>query len=183
MDLSKVSVNSSAGFVANTLKPICGVQLNNITKSVSSQAYVGVDSVSAGQPVTLKNKSEVGGNVLNISAVSTAVANLNGFALQSANELVDLGSEVGVAVKGQIIRVGTFGSGIEVYLPCDATLQDVTLDSGVTYDFTNKVLKKAGTSDTAISVTILGGVVDGQVVDVTGGVAKLKDTKAICVRL
>lgn len=181
MDLSKVSVASGGGFVANTMKPLCGVQLNNITKSVSSQALVAIDSVTAGQPVTLNNKSDVAGNVLKISAISTATANVNGFALHSTNELVDLGSEVGVAVKGQIISVATFGSGIEVYLPCDASLQNVALGTDIEYDFATKCLKK-GTAP-ALPITILGGVVDAQVIEVTGGVASVKDTKAIRVRL
>lgn len=180
MDLSKVSVNSGANFVSSTMKPLCGVQLNNITKNVSSQALVGDNlNLYAGAPVTLKNKSDIAGNVLKITALATAGANVNGFVLKSTNEVVDLGNEAGAPVKGQIISVATFGSGIEVYLPCDATLQDVTLGTGV--KLANGVLVKSDTP--SLPITILGGVIDAQKIENNAGVVSIKDTKAIRVRL
>lgn len=181
MDLSKVSVNSGANFVSSTMKPLCGVQLNNVTKNVSSQALVGADGLNlyAGAPVTLKNKSDIAGNVLKITALATADANVNGFVLKSTNEVVDLGNEAGAPVKGQIISVATFGSGIEVYLPCDATLQDVTLGTGV--KLANGVLVKSDTP--SLPITILGGVIDAQKIENNAGVVSIKDTKAIRVRL
>lgn len=182
MDLSKVSVNSGANFVSSTMKPLCGVQLNNITKNVSSQALVGADNLNlyAGAPVTLNNKSDIAGNVLKITALATAKAGIDGFVLKSTNEVVDLGSEVGAPVKGQIVSVATFGSGIEVYLPCDATLQNVTLSTKAKWD-NGKLVK--GDDATALPITILGGVIDAQTIKNNAGAVSIQDTKAIRVRL
>lgn len=185
MDLSKVTVNSGANFVSSTMKPLCGVQLNNVTKNVSSQALVSADNLNlyAGAPVTLNNKSDIAGNVLKITALATAKAGIDGFLLKSTNEVVDLGSEVGVPVKGQIVSVATLGSGIEVYLPCDATLQDVTISTAVKWD-SGKLVKDATANGTDnLPITILGGVVDAQKIENNAGVVSIKDTKAIRVRL
>lgn len=185
MDLSKVSTNSSANFVSSTIKPLCGVQLNNVTKNVSTQAVVSADSIYlyAGAPVTLKNKSNINGNVLSISAVATSKDTLDGFVLKSTNEVVDLGAEIGVPVKGQIVSVATLGCGIEVYLPCDSTLQDVAISSKVKWDTTSNCLVSDTAGTDALPITILGGVIDAQTITNTSGVAGIKDTKAIRVRL
>lgn len=182
MNLSKVTIGSGAGFVANTMKPLCGVQLNNITKNVSSQAVVGSGlELYAGCPVSLKNKSDVNGNVLKISAVGTDKSTIHGFLLKSTNEVVEIGSDVGAVVEGQIASVALFGSGIEVYLPCDATLQDVDTTTKMKWNDGKLVKDDAGTD--ALPLTIAGGVIDAQKISNTAGVVSIADTKAIRVRL
>ena len=197
LNFNQVGTYNGKFLSPNSALPICGVVLFDMYKNNLQQVYnnVSTQPLTWGMPVTIKtqqttNSTNAGKafnpNVLVATAISTENNNLNGFVVKSVTDILLPQDEAPASRQSQISYVATFGSGIELYLPCDQTLMNVetsAIDKNNTfdYDFTNFNLK----AGTAFSITLKSNVVDGIVTyyDSTTQSVKIKNTKCIKVRL
>lgn len=175
---------------ATSFKPICGHFLRDAYVNKLVQAVVKPDILLPAQPIIVKNSSTtIGSNVLTIESLATTDAAMSGFSLASPGDFLFPGDQAPAARKGQITYIALFGSGIELYLPCDSTVNNIEIQEttgfNITYDFTDNVLKKAADSTNNIPVKLLSSVVDGVTfeLDTTSNNVKIKDTKCIKVQL
>ena len=197
LNFNQVGTYNGKFLSPNSALPICGVVLFDMYKNNLQQVYnnVSTQPLTWGMPVTIKtqqttNSTNAGKafnpNVLVATAISTENNNLNGFVVKSVTDILLPQDEAPASRQSQISYVATFGSGIELYLPCDQTLMNVetsAIDKNNTfdYDFTNFNLK----AGTAFSITLKSNVVDGLVTyyDSSTQSVKIKNTKCIKVRL
>ena len=197
LNFNQVGTYNGKFLSPNSALPICGVVLFDMYKNNLQQVYnnVSTQPLTWGLPVTIKtqqttNSTNAGKafnpNVLVATAISTENNNLNGFVVKSVTDILLPQDEAPASRQSQISYVATFGSGIELYLPCDQTLMNVetsAIDKNNTfdYDFTNFNLK----AGTAFSITLKSNVVDGLVTyyDSSTQSVKIKNTKCIKVRL
>lgn len=181
----------------NSALPICGVVLFDMYKNNLQQVYNNVNTqpLTWGLPVTIKtqqttNPANAGKafnpNVLVLEAIANSNNSLNGFVVKSVTDILMPQDEAPASRQSQISYVATFGSGIELYLPCDQTLMNVetsAIDKNniFDYNFTDYTLK----SGTAFSITLKSNVVDGIVTyyDSSTQSVKIKNTKCVKVRL
>ena len=197
LNFNQVGTYNGKFLSPNSALPICGVVLFDMYKNNLQQVYnnVSTQPLTWGMPVTIKtqqttNPANAGKafnpNVLVATAISTENNNLNGFVVKSVTDILLPQDEAPASRQSQISYVATFGSGIELYLPCDQTLMNVetsAIDKNNTfdYDFTNFNLK----AGTAFSITLKSNVVDGVVTyyDSSTQSVKIKNTKCVKVRL
>lgn len=172
----------------NSAKPICGIFLRELFRGNLYQAKVNTDTlVFPGVPVTIKNTNvdtnagvQMNPNVLSITAVATADAEVSGFLLESPTDVMQWGEVAAHALKTQVVNVALIGSGVELYLPADAGLADIQLGvNNLVWDFGNKCVK-AGANG---YITGLSPVVDGVAFAEDSGSVIFKDVKVIKVKL
>lgn len=178
------SINNS--FVgASSFKPIAGQVLRNMYLFQVNQAKVatGANLVPA-MPVKITN--EFGGNPneglapnVFLATNITAITDISGFVVESPTDVLEIGGSVPKPQEGQVIQIALLGSGIEIYLPCDNTLQNVNVNSKAVWDTTSNKLKLSDDGN----ISIVSGVVDGITYQVDGNFAKTIDSKVIKVRL
>lgn len=179
--------NANGGFVgSSSFKPIAGQVLRNIYSFKLNQAKVAdAANLVAGQPVKLTNANGgVAGaglspNVL-LAENITEATDISGFVIESPSDVVEIGGKVPKPQAGQVVSVALLGSGVEIYLPCDDSLQNVNINSKASWDKDIGKLKK----DPAGTISILGGVVDGIVYSaIDASLAETKASKVVKVRL
>ena len=175
-----------------TAKPIAGVCTMTAYSRPLNQAKVLSDNLMQGFAVELKNPSlakeannnndGLSGNVFTADKATTVV---NGFIVNSPNDILLDGDSFPRFLKNQVVRVATIGSGASVYLPADASLGDVTLDTELAWDTANNVVAKKGAGVDLPGVRLGGQLVNGLVpeYDATNNVAKSKDSLVVRVIL
>lgn len=178
-------------FLGNSsAKPIAGIVTRILREYGLQEAKMPNEVIAAGSPVKLTNTvdstnthagKKLNPNVLSI-AKATKSADVCGFLVANQTDYQGFDEEAPRAVEGQIVDVAEIGSNIEMYLPCDATLANVPLNTKVDWDFANGLLKKAET-DASINISILSPVVDGVTYYVDGTSVKMKASKVVKVKL
>lgn len=177
----------------STAKPIAGTCTKTAYSRPLNQAKLTVDNLMQGSAVELKNTSlaketnsnndGLSGNVFTATTATTVV---NGFIVNSPNDILLDGDTFPRFLKNQISRVALIGSGATVYLPADSGLADVTLDTELAWDTTKNVVcaKATGKLDLP-GVRLEGQLVNGLVpeYDATNNVAKSKDALVVRVVL
>lgn len=179
--------NGKSFLGSHSQRPICGVFLRDLYKGSLSQAKVGAGlNVYPGCPVQIKNqtnttrvaKSGLNPNVLLITALASGTAAVSGFVLESPTDVLQFGEVAPSAVEGQVVNVALLGSGVELYLPCNDTALNISMETKLVWDFTTKgLIVGAGT------ITPLGPVIDGVKYVETSGAISYAETKCIRVRL
>lgn len=176
----------------STAKPIAGTCTKTAYSRPLNQAKLTVDNLMQGSPVELKNTSlaketnsnndGLSGNVFTANKAKTVV---NGFIVNSPNDILLDGDTFPRFLKNQVARVALLGSGATVYLPADTSLNDVTLDTELAWDTTKNVVTKKGTGIDLPGVRLEGQLVNGCVpeYDATNNVAKSKDALVVRVVL
>ena len=183
LDINKVENfnNSFVGF--SSQKPICGHFLNDMFKHNISQAKVNTQEVIyPGIPVQIKNydSSQLNNlNVLNITKKAENANELDAFILSSPTDVVLFGNQVALPLYTQIINVALIGSGVELYLPADASLADVSVSSKLLWDFTTQTLKVLDLG----YITLLSPIVDGIRYIEKDGKVIYENTKCVKVRI
>ena len=197
LNFNQVGTYNGKFLSPNSALPICGVVLFDMYKNNLQQVYNNVTTqpLTWGMPVTIKtqqttNPNNAGKafnpNVLVLASISTADNNLNGFVVKSVTDILMSQDEAPASRHSQISYVATFGSGVELYLPCDTTLMNVetsAINKNNTFDYNFISYElKAGT---AFSITLKSNVVDGVVTyyDTISQSVKIKNTKCVKVRL
>lgn len=191
LEINKVGNYNGKSFLgSNSARPICGHFLRDLYRGEISQAKVVTDDiVFSGCPVEIKNENITAGtsnagkgmnpNVLSVTKKATQDSEVSGFVLESPTDILQFGEEAARPLKNQVTNVALIGSGVEVYLPADAALVGIAMNSKLKWDFTDNVLKV----DPAGSITPLGPVVDGVKYVEDGGSVSFADTKVIRVKL
>lgn len=190
LDINKVGNYNGKSFIGNSsAKPIVGVPLRGIyTFDLSQGKLTDDDIILPGEPVKAVNKSSdatgagkaLNPNVLALSKPTAAgTDNISGFLLANETDVIDFGQDAPRAYKGQIVNVALLGSRTEVYLPVDAAVANVNVNSKLLWDFARGNLKKDDTG----TIELLGPVVDGVKFKNTGGVISYEACKVAKVRL
>lgn len=117
-----------------------------------------------------------------ITQLATQVEEISGFVLRSATDIILEGQTAPALISGYTYNIGLIGSGIETWLPCDTSLQNVSLQQALTWDFTTQVLKK-NTSGTALNIKLLSAVTQGVAVKFTTNVPSFYITTVVKVQL
>lgn len=175
----------------STSKPIAGTCTKTAYSRPLNQAKISEDNLIQGDAVQLKNTSlakETNSNndglSGNVFSALKATNKINGFIVNSPNDILLDGDTFPRFLKNQIVRVATIGSGATVYLPADTSLANVTLDQELQWDINNKKLVTTG-GVALTGVRLAGQVVNGLVpeYDATNNVAKSKDALVVRVIL
>jgi hypothetical protein len=156
----------------------------------------GSGQAVAGDPITIMN--QVGATtdteaIENFNAVcgeitakATTIANLDGFLLQSPQDIIPAVGGEARPMAGFLTMAALLGSGAELYLPADTSLNDVNYNTRVTWDFSAKNLRKAvvGT-DQALPIRLKSALVKAkQLVYSSGtGLSAWTDCTAVLVAL
>lgn len=199
MDLfGKTTFNGKYG--SNSAKPIAGVATNSAYKRTLSQAVIAAD-IAVGQPCAISVGSTTSSvnagkgfapNVLQAKAVTgtSSGSNIAGFIVSSPTDVLDDGDEFAIPRAGQVAFVAQFGSGTEMYLPCDATAfanKALGVTNAVAWDVTNNKLVASGTASATLinisNIAILSQVVDGVVATLSNGKVTVADASVIKVRI
>lgn len=178
--------------------PLVGVLLNKFDnfQNLSQFKYNSATQVVAGDPIIVKNQIGLTANtnaIESFNAVtgeitdkSTTIQNLDGFLLQSPQDVVPLGGGEAFPVAGFLSYAALVGSGAELYLPAAADLAGVDFNTRVTWDFNNNCLRKAvvGT-DVVIPARIKSARVSAKQLtyDAGTGLASWGDCYAVLVAL
>lgn len=191
LEINKVGNYSGKGFLgSNSAKPICGHFLRDLFRGELSQAKVTTtDIVYPGCPVEVKNTAIGAGgtaagkglnpNVLSITKKATVATEMVGFVLESPTDILQFGEQAARPLQNQITNIALLGSRVEVYLPADAGLASISLNSKLTWDFDNNCLKV----DANGVIEPLGPIVDGVAYKEDNGSVIFQDVKCIRVRL
>lgn len=181
--------NANGGFLgSSSARPIAGHIARNMFIFRLNQAKVA-DGANLAPALPAKLTNANGGkagaglspNVL-LAENATSADDISGFVVASPNDVLEIGGGVPKPQEGQVTFVALIGSGIEMYLPCDDTLQNVNVNTKAKWDTTNNKLTKATDGDAGV-VSILGGVVDGVTYKISGDFANTVDSKVILVKL
>lgn len=106
---------------------------------------------------------------------------ISGFTCFCPNAVLQEGDVFPSYLTGQLIFVAMLNSGASMYLPCDNSVSNMTVNASIYWDFDSKVIKKLPTTGAAGIIPNLGNArIDGQVVDgilgyMDNGVMKVKD--------
>lgn len=189
MALNPVSVDNYNGlsFIGGSSnKPIAGIATNIERHTVSQARLTATDIIPAGSPVKVSNNASTAsgaGKQLNPNVLkaekATAAADVSGFLLVNETDILQMGEKAPRAYNGQLVNVALLGSLTELYLPCDTTVQNISLASKVAWDFASGVLKV----DTAGTIQVIGPVVDGVKFKVNGDSCEYEACKVVKVRL
>lgn len=166
----------------NSAKPICGVVIKTSGERNLTEAKISAQAVAC-SPLKISFNgaaTNAGTGLAPYTAEATPNAQApNGFLIDSPTFVQETGHEAPQAQAKQIVYTALFGSGVEVYLPCDNTLSNWDGAAAIGWDDTNKCLKVGATP--TIPVKIRSRVVNGIKTKNDSGVIKYADTP--CVRV
>lgn len=158
--------NGKSFLGSSSAKPIVGKVLRSIYRGNTTQGKLSITSGFAyqGLPVKALNtnlSSTAAGaglspNVLSLT-VATADADVSGFLVENPTDVLEHGKTAPSAQDGQIVSVALLGSGVELYLPVNANVANVNVNSKLAWNFTNGNLEVSATG----TIDLLGPVVDG----------------------
>ena len=148
-DLSANTLQAKIGALEpNTLLPCTPVVIKNDNTKAN-----GTDNMTGFNPKTF---------VIN-KAVAASSDVIDGFILESPQNMVDNSGNGGLPLPHGIVPIGKIGSGIQVFLPCNANLVGVALSTVLYWDPTNNELTTSNTSTCALTgVQLLSSVVNGK---------------------
>lgn len=134
-----------------------------------------------GQPVVLSNATVQDPHVPTITGIPASDATIAGFILRSVTDIAFAGNTAPMCIEGYAYSVALIGSGVETYLPCNNSLANVPLTSGVTWDFATRQLKVS--AQASLPIRILTAPVIGIVVDYSVATPTYKQDLVIKVQL
>lgn len=177
---------------SSSAKPICGKFLSDFYKLSLQQAILNIDdTVAPGIAVNIKNTAHSGTpagaglnpNVLTISSVANTTEAFEGFLLASETDVLLDGDKAAHPVKGQIVNVAVLGSGIELYVPCDASVGGKDITTAVYWDVANNQLTTTADGNVLLDVTMLSPVIDGVKFVMNNGACEYANTKCVRIKL
>lgn len=191
--------NYNGQFIGNSsAKPICGQFVRSFQNGNQiTQARIDAVEVVPGMPVCVKTNANAGlkadkglnPNVNYIvgkgSSAGTEANNnvITGFLLESPTDLLLESDSVSAPVEGQIVDVALLGSGVQVYLPVNATdvAGGLLTTQKLAWDDASNALKKSANGN----ISIVGPVVDGvrYVFDNATKSAKFADCKCVLAKI
>lgn len=200
MGRASIELLTNAFYGSETATPFCGTIINKRAAMDSVKQALISTSLSdkdllAGAPITITNvvtdsgTSQAAGmnaDTFELSSVPDAQGEVDGFLLTSFNDIKDEDGGVPYAHTGLLYNIGTFGSGIETWLPADSALDGVSITTPVYWDFTNGYLTAVtdDTTQTELPLHMISAVVDGLYLAAdTDTLIQWTDVKCVRVRL
>jgi len=180
--------------------PLVGVLLNKYENFSNLDQFLyniaeGSGQAVAGDPVTIVNQvgssdtvSIEGMNAVcgTITQKSDAIANLDGFLLQSPQDVVPAKGGEARPVSGLLSMAALLGSGAELYLPADSSLADIDYNTRITWDFSAKNLRRSVVhTDIALPIRLKSALVAAKqlVYNNSTGLTAWTDCTAVMVEL
>lgn len=123
---------------------------------------------------------------LQITGIATTVADIGGFLLKGQTDVALFDGSVAYPQTGMMNEIGLFGSGIITFLACDTSLSNVPVNTLVTWDATNLVLKATtATAGDALPIDLIGARVEAAVLakNTVSGLIEWTNGFAVKVRL
>ena len=157
---------------------LCGFPQNQYNPAASTlQAKIGAlepNTLLPCTPVVIKNDNTEPNGTGNMTGFNpktfviekAAASNsdvIDGFILESPQNIVDSSGNAGLPLSHGIVPIAKIGSGVEVFLPCNANLVGVALSTALYWDPTNNELTASNTSTCALTgVQLLSSVINGK---------------------
>lgn len=178
IDYNKVSTtfNGLSFIGAYSQRPICGALAghNRNTLAVAKLApTTATDKILPAYAVQLDSNSAISANtnagvglnpnVFTAKKLDVTTGTLSGFLLVNEKDVLEHGDVAAYARYGQIVNVATLGSMAEIYLPCDNTIQGLSVGATLYWDATANLVKGAETI--GVTAEIKGAILLSQVVD------------------
>lgn len=160
------STTLMAQFQKSTSRPIAGTCVATAFTNPLQQAKMSDVCTLQGSAVELKNDtlSPSGNNGMglagNVLTATKATTKINGFVVDCASTMSCDTNDFPRLCKNQVGYVALIGSGAKVYLPADASLQGVGVDTELKWDATNNCLSTT-TGVALTGVKIVSQVVNG----------------------
>lgn len=159
------STTLTGQFQRNTSRPIAGTCVATAFTNPLQQAKTGEECLLQGTAVVLTNDSlspsgnngmGLAGNVLTATKATTTI---NGFIVDCASTMSCDTNDFPRLCRNQVGYVALIGSGAKIYLPADASLQGVGVDTALKWDATNNCVSTTGID--LPNVTLVSQVVNG----------------------
>lgn len=174
---------------SNSSKPIVGHLFRDAFRGNVSQGKVATDDILyPGAVVAISNKlnstaanagRDLNPNVFQITKLATAAAEAHAIVLVSPTDVLDFGEEAPRPRKNQIISIALIGSGVELYLPVDNSVDNAAGNAKLAYDFAAKLFKVDG----AGQISILSSATDGLKYEVKAGATSVTFANSKVVRV
>lgn len=166
-----------------------GYDISNLTQVMNN----GADkALVAGIPCAIANQAAnttfpiAGTNPSNLVAtVATTTGDISGVILAGQTDIASRSGGAPYAQNGEICNVGTFGSGIEVFVKANANTANININTTVYWDLTNGELTTVApaTNPVAFAGKVIGGLVDAVSLQTVSGLVQWTACKALKVRL
>lgn len=160
------STQLTGQFQKNTSRPIAGTCVYSAFTNPLQQAKMSDTCTLQGWAVALTNETlspnsnngmGLAGNVLTATKATTTI---NGFIVDCTSTMSCDTNDFPRLCRNQVGYVALIGSGAKIYLPADASLQNVSVDTALKWDTANNCLST--TTGVALSgVSIISQVVNG----------------------
>lgn len=160
------STTLTGQFQRNTSRPIAGTCVATAFTNPLQQAKNGEECLLQGWAVELTNDSlsPSGNNGMglagNVLTAKKATSTINGFIVDCASTMSCDTNDFPRLCKNQVGYVALIGSGAKIYLPADASLQGVGVDTALKWDAANNCLSTT-TGVALTGVSIVSQVVNG----------------------
>lgn len=178
---------------------LCGFSQNQYNVSATTlQAKIGAlepSKLLPCTPVIINNDNTEANGTGNMTGfnpktfvISKAAASasdvIDGFILESPQNIVDSSGNAGLPLEHGVVPIAKIGSGIEVFLPCNANLVNVSLSTALYWDTTNKEITTVNTGTCALTgVKLLSSVVNGKRRKLNTNTVEWEDCTCVLVKL
>ena len=178
---------------------LCGFPQNQYNPAASTlQAKIGdlePNTLLPCTPVVIKNDNTEANGTGNMTGFNpktfviekAAASNsdvIDGFILESAQNIVDNAGNAGLPLSHGIVPIAKIGSGVEVFLPCNANLVGVALSTALYWDPSNNELTTSASSTCALTgVQLLSSVVNGRKRKLNVDTVEWEDCTCVLVKL
>lgn len=184
------STTLTGQFQRNTSRPIAGTCVATAFTNPLQQAKNGEECLLQGWAVELTNDSlnPSGNNGMglagNVLTAKKATSTINGFIVDCPSTMSCDANDFPRLCKNQVGYVALLGSGAKIYLPADASLQGVGVDTALKWDATNNCVSATGIDlpNVALVSQVVNGVAGRAKADATN-VSESYETLVVKVRL
>ena len=187
------------GFSAATGTALCGFPQNQYNPASDTlQAKIGElepNTLLPCTPVVIKNDNTAPNGTDNMTGfnpktfvIEKAVASnsdvIDGFILESAQNIVDNAGSGGLPLSHGIVPIAKIGSGVEVFLPCNANLVNAALSTALYWDTSaGEITTSNSYTCTLTGVQLLSSVVNGKKRKLNVDKVEWEDCTCVLVKL
>lgn len=178
---------------------LCGFPQNQYNPAASTlQAKIGdlePNTLLPCTPVVIKNDNTEANGTGNMTGFNpktfviekTVASNsdvIDGFILESAQNIVDNAGNGGLPLSHGIVPIAKVGSGVEVFLPCNANLVNAALSTALYWDpSTGEITTSNSSTCTLTGVQLLSSVVNGKKRKLNVDTVEWEDCTCVLVKL
>lgn len=183
------------GFLPADGLALCGFVQNQYNPaSDTMQAKIGdldPKTLLPCTPVIIKNDNAEANGTGNMTGFNPktfiiekiADTSIDGFILESPQNMVDNSGSSGLPLPHGIVPIAKIGSSIEVFLPCNINLVNVSISTPLYWDTANNELTKDNTKIALTRVQLLSSVVNGKKRKLNTDTVEWEDVNCVLVKL